>query len=483
MEFLVALDPFCLRDEHRYFVAELDGRAVAFLSTVPVFARGAWLVQDVLRGGAPNGTTEMLFLAFMRETEPTATVSLGLAPLRGKVLPWLRAARALGRPLFDFAGLHAFKERLHPTRWEPVWLVFPRGERAFAHIVETLRAFASGNLLRFGLRSLVRRPQGATWAAAVLLALWASMLTLVALADRAAVLGVSRASLVAVAGCDAILAMTLLRLARKPKLASLVGATMITAADATLSVVNHGISGTPHAAWRVAARFAEMVGPIMASVGLVCATILWLVRRNGSTSRASATSAARPALRRGIGAFLLAILFSLVAHAARAQDPFEIQVYDSETAAPLETGIELHTNYFGRRGTVNASGPATDRVFHVTCEPHLGLADWAELGGYIQTAILPDGSYDFAGAKLRFKARVPWKLAGHVGVALNTEVSRVPRAYSESRVGAELRPIVDLRLGRAYVSINPILDFDFGRRPRRTSPARAGCQGGGDAAR
>jgi hypothetical protein len=167
---------------------------------------------------------------------------------------------------------------------------------------------------------------------------------------------------------------------------------------------------------------------------------------------------------RGLRVVLLSILLLLVARAARAQDPFEIQVYDSETAAPLESGIELHTNYFGQRTAVSAPGPVrpTGRVFHVTFEPHLGLADWAEVGGYLQTVVRPDGSYDYAGAKLRFKARLPWRLVGHVGVAVNTEVSAVPRAYSESRFGAELRPIVDLRVGWAYLSLNPILDIDFG---------------------
>ncbi len=158
-----------------------------------------------------------------------------------------------------------------------------------------------------------------------------------------------------------------------------------------------------------------------------------------------------------------AILLALVACAARAQDPFEIQVYDSATAAHLETGIEVHANYSGRMSAAAPAGPvsATDRVLHLTFEPHLGLADWAELGGYLQTALRPDGSYDYAGAKLRFKARLPRPVAGVLGLAVNTEVSWLPRAYSESRFGAELRPIADLRVGPAYLAVNPIVDFDF----------------------
>ncbi|WP_242395341.1 hypothetical protein [Anaeromyxobacter oryzisoli] len=125
--------------------------------------------------------------------------------------------------------------------------------------------------------------------------------------------------------------------------------------------------------------------------------------------------------------------------------------------------MEVHTNYFGPTSVGTAAGPVlpTDRVSHLTFEPHLGLTDWAEVGGYLQTAVRPDGRYDYGGVKLRFKARLPRRVAGHLGVALNSELSAIPRAYSESRYGAELRPIVDLRAGPAYLSVNPILDVDL----------------------
>jgi hypothetical protein len=171
----------------------------------------------------------------------------------------------------------------------------------------------------------------------------------------------------------------------------------------------------------------------------------------------------KPTGRVRSAAWALSILIALIPRAARAQDPFEIQVYDSETAPPLKPGIELHSNYFPQGTKMGGPGPVlpTDRVFHITLEPHLGIAEWAELGGYLQSAARPDGSYDFAGAKVRFKARLPRRLAGRVGLALNTELSAIPNAYSESRFGAELRPIVDLQIEHAYFSINPILDFDF----------------------
>jgi hypothetical protein len=152
----------------------------------------------------------------------------------------------------------------------------------------------------------------------------------------------------------------------------------------------------------------------------------------------------------------------LLSCTARAQDPFEIQVYDSETAGPRKIGLELHANYVARGTT---SGPdlllPTDRIFHLTFEPHLGIGEWAELGGYLQTVVLPSGGYHYAGTKLRFKARLPQPFAHKIGLALNAEISVIPRAYSEARFGSELRPIVDLRIGQAYFALNPIIDVDL----------------------
>ncbi len=164
---------------------------------------------------------------------------------------------------------------------------------------------------------------------------------------------------------------------------------------------------------------------------------------------------------------LRALAFLLVLAGARvavAQDAFEIQVYDAETAPPGDTGLEVHLNYFavGTPAPTPEGELATDRVTHLTFEPHVGLARWCEAGAYFQTAIRPDGNFDYAGVKLRFKARVPRRLGrGLVGLALNGELSAVPPTYDVSPIGAELRPIVDLSWRRLYASVNPILSFTF----------------------
>lgn len=160
----------------------------------------------------------------------------------------------------------------------------------------------------------------------------------------------------------------------------------------------------------------------------------------------------------------MALCGALLAFAARAQDRFEVQVYDSEVARAGEAGVELHVNS-ALRGTraVSPDGELpTSRVVHLTLEPHLGVFGWGELGAYLQGALRPEGAFDFAGVKLRFKAAWPEKfLGGRVGLAVNGELSRVPAAYEANVWGSELRPVADLRVGPWYASINPIVGVDL----------------------
>lgn len=164
----------------------------------------------------------------------------------------------------------------------------------------------------------------------------------------------------------------------------------------------------------------------------------------------------------------------LTAPAARAQDRFEIQVYDSETAAPGDFGVEHHINVAAvGRTTVEDGELPTDRVLHLTFEPHIGLASWCEVGAYFQTAVRPEGAFDYAGVKLRYKARIPRRVRGVLGFALNLEVSSVPAAYEAAQLGAELRPIIDVKWKRLWASFNPIVAFDFRGDPPSFEPAAA----------
>ncbi|WP_373047635.1 phosphatidylglycerol lysyltransferase domain-containing protein [Vulgatibacter sp.] len=180
MGFLVEVHPFGFASERRYFAAERDGRIVGFLAAVPIYARGGWFFEDLLRDpAAPNGTAELLVDAAMRAVaaEGSRYVTLGLAPLAG-VSGWLASARRLGRRLYDFAGLASFKAKLRPQAWEPIHLAYPRGERGIVALVDALAAFSRGGLFRFGLETLLRVPTVVIEALAVALVPWTIALAL-----------------------------------------------------------------------------------------------------------------------------------------------------------------------------------------------------------------------------------------------------------------------------------------------------------------
>jgi phosphatidylglycerol lysyltransferase len=179
MGFLARVDPSAFLADHRLFLAERDGELVALLSVAPIWGRAGWLLQNLVRAPqAPNGAGELLVDAAMREAHARGHtyVTLGLAPLAGDVPPPLRLARVAGGGLYDFEGLRAFKAKLRPARWDPVFLSFPAATTAARAIVDVLAAFARGGLLRFGLRTLARGPAVVVQLLALLLVPWTVML-------------------------------------------------------------------------------------------------------------------------------------------------------------------------------------------------------------------------------------------------------------------------------------------------------------------
>ncbi len=180
MGFLVDLQPFGNEPERLTLVAERGGRVVGFLAAVPIYGRSGWFFEDLLRADdAPNGTSELLFDAGMQAAtrRNARLVTLGLAPLSGEVPRALQSARDLAQALYDFAGLHAFKRKLVPSRWEPVYLV---GDHVVLAFFDALVAFARGSLFRFGLRTFLRGPEVVIRALAVALAAWTVVVAVVA---------------------------------------------------------------------------------------------------------------------------------------------------------------------------------------------------------------------------------------------------------------------------------------------------------------
>ncbi|HEY2903675.1 MAG TPA: DUF2156 domain-containing protein [Polyangia bacterium] len=187
MGFLVDVQPFSFAAERRYFVAERDGAVIGFLAAAPIYARGGWLFEDLLRDtGTPNGTAELLIDAAMTAVaaEGSRYVTLGLAPLAGPVRGWLGLARRYAAALYDFAGVYGFRARLRPARWDPIYLGAGINGRApvvveTVALLDALRAFARGRFFSFGIETLLRGPALVVRALAALLLPWTALLALV----------------------------------------------------------------------------------------------------------------------------------------------------------------------------------------------------------------------------------------------------------------------------------------------------------------
>lgn len=139
MGFLLALRPLHEphKDGKRAFVARLHGRAIAYLTAVPVPAANGIYLEDYVRGPeVPDGTAEALFHEACLDAQARGYdyVSLGTAPLAGltpadsrdhPLAGWLlrTAFERVSWP-YDFKSLLAFKARFHPTRWVPKYLVY-----------------------------------------------------------------------------------------------------------------------------------------------------------------------------------------------------------------------------------------------------------------------------------------------------------------------------------------------------------------------
>jgi phosphatidylglycerol lysyltransferase len=159
--------PWLLDDlgDRRLFIAERGELPVGFLVLTPIPAREGWLVEQIVRApDAPNGTAELLVDAAFRWMHRSGArfASLGLAPLAGDHPPprpepwWLRAGlgwlRLHGRRFYNFGGLYAFKAKLAPAGWDPVYAITNRPRVTLGALAGVAEAVVGDGLLRFGGR-------------------------------------------------------------------------------------------------------------------------------------------------------------------------------------------------------------------------------------------------------------------------------------------------------------------------------------------
>jgi hypothetical protein len=156
--------------------------------------------------------------------------------------------------------------------------------------------------------------------------------------------------------------------------------------------------------------------------------------------------------------FLIAFLTVTISPAI-SQENYEIQVYGSETMAKNTTIFELHSNYTGRgtRTIENGVFP-TNHSIHETIEITHGFTENFELGFYLFNAIGSQNRTGFVGTHIRPRIRVPEKWNWPVGISLSTELGYQNLAYSEDDWSLEIRPIIDKRFDKFYISFNPVFD-------------------------
>jgi len=165
------------------------------------------------------------------------------------------------------------------------------------------------------------------------------------------------------------------------------------------------------------------------------------------------------------------IASALASHRAHALDPFEIQVYDGTANETWVPSVELHANRVFS-GLTTATPPllAQNQQTHFTLEGALGIGRGFELGLYLQSAVRADGTFDYAGTKLRLKwvttdwFHPNWRLGANVELAL------LPEQYDVDRWSAELRPIAAWENQRWVFAINPIIGIPLAGQSFKEGP-------------
>jgi len=163
--------------------------------------------------------------------------------------------------------------------------------------------------------------------------------------------------------------------------------------------------------------------------------------------------------RRATVPVLACLLVASRAFTLRAQDNYEIQVYEAETLAPRTTMIELHSNFTldGRKQIDGRLWPTEDAL-HETLEITQGLTPWFETGFYVFTSARSGQGWQWVGDHIRPRVRAPetWHLP--VGLGLSAEVGYQRPEVSVDAWTLEVRPIIDKQIGQWYVALNPALE-------------------------
>ncbi len=143
---------------------------------------------------------------------------------------------------------------------------------------------------------------------------------------------------------------------------------------------------------------------------------------------------------------------------SRAQGNYEIQVYGSETVAPRNTMVELHSNFTADGHLATPGLAATNHAEHETVEITQGVNHWSEVGFYVFTSEQSGMGMQWVGDHIRPRVRVPPEWHWPVGVSISQEIGYQRAIFSPDTWTWEIRPIVDKQQGRLYWAINPAFE-------------------------
>ncbi|NOT49360.1 MAG: DUF2156 domain-containing protein [Acidobacteria bacterium] len=162
LHFVIEPETLGRLENRRIFVAEHNSRVAAFLVLSPIPTRKGWLTEQFPHHPqAPNGTVELMMDSAVRQlcNEGDEYVTLGLSPLskRATIEPfdnplWLRILlawmRKHGQRFYNFDGLDAFKAKMTPEYWEPVFAISNEPEFSVSTLYSIALAFTENHPFR-----------------------------------------------------------------------------------------------------------------------------------------------------------------------------------------------------------------------------------------------------------------------------------------------------------------------------------------------
>jgi len=160
---------------------------------------------------------------------------------------------------------------------------------------------------------------------------------------------------------------------------------------------------------------------------------------------------------------LLSSLLLIACLQLKAQNNYEIQVYGAELVDSGHTMVELHSNntLSGSKFTDQYGMLATNHVQHETIEITHGWNSWFETGFYIFNSIGSDGRTAYVGSHIRPRVTAPEAWKWPVGVSMSVEFGFQKAAFDPNTASLEIRPIIDKKIDKTYISFNPVVDQSF----------------------